>query len=259
MDNRETLKKRFLSSRCTPYITPAAAPKDDKATALCLAAHLEIGRSPVCTPRVVSVSGRFRLSSFHWPVIVGRNINASTLRTYESTRKGGKIIKLQLHRVLGLTQGKGQPQKQHGPWRTCTSTLRAVCLSCIALPEGKRAIGRSFSFFSWAGSTDRHGDSTRDHPSTNFARRTLAVAAAVLHERQTDLLDEGSPNYTIRSLTDHGGISSGLDTDKNIAHAFPSAALALQRSYRYDTDQEESIHRHVAVPHGITFIHHPMA
>lgn len=45
----------------------------------------------MCTPKVVSVSGRFRLSSFHWPVMVGRNINASTLCL---TEKRGKIHKM---------------------------------------------------------------------------------------------------------------------------------------------------------------------
>lgn len=41
--------------------------------------HVESGRFPVCTPRVVSVSGRFRLSRFHRPGIVGRHMNASIL------------------------------------------------------------------------------------------------------------------------------------------------------------------------------------
>lgn len=42
-------------------------------------AYVESGRLPVCTPRVVSVSGRLRLSRFHWPDMVGRNMNASSL------------------------------------------------------------------------------------------------------------------------------------------------------------------------------------
>lgn len=35
--------------------------------------------SPVCSPRLVSVSGMFWLSSDHCPAIVGRNMNTSRL------------------------------------------------------------------------------------------------------------------------------------------------------------------------------------
>ena len=53
----------------------------------------------MCTPRVVSVSGRFRLSRFHWPTIVGRNMKASTLSRnrrkaflcFEGVRDGNRL------------------------------------------------------------------------------------------------------------------------------------------------------------------------
>lgn len=51
--------------------------------------HFERGKSPVCTPSVVSVSGRLRLSSFHCPVIVGRHMKASSLDDYIVSRMGG--------------------------------------------------------------------------------------------------------------------------------------------------------------------------